>query len=871
MSDNFSPVIRTPDQRLRVFVSSTLAELAPERAAVARAISALGFTPVMFELGARPHPPQELYRAYLAQSDIFIGLYWQRYGWIGPGMEISGLEDELQLSSSLPRLLYVKTPAPDREPRLVEMIAGLQTEATDSYRSFGSQRELGRLVRNDLAVLLSERFSAATHGSASSPARQASSRAVRRLPRSLPVTSTSLIGREHEIGEVVDLLETPEVRLVTLTGAGGIGKTRLAIAVGTRLEERSSRQTVFVSLAAITQHELVMPRVAAIVGATIEGTRAPVDALAEHFAATPALLVLDNLEQVIGAALEVDELLAACPELKILVTSRTVLRLRAEREYSVSALTVPVFARQPPIGELASLPAVQLFVDRARAVRNDFALTEANAMAVMEICRRLDGLPLAIELAAARTRLLDPEALLVRLANQLDALGPGPVDLPERQRTLRATVEWSVGLLDEAEQRFLFALSVFADGWTLAAATNVCGLEEDRVLDLLDALAAHSLVNVEASDTGSRFGMLTSVQNVAAERLAASSHGPEVEQRHALYFRSLVESADWPHERQTYWVNRLRAEEENLRIAVRWFFTHDIEPLPHLFRMLWLYWQMHDRMPEGRAWIDELRGRADTLDEHARAEVLFTSAVTAVEVGDDAAALAAVEGIKRLDPNIDDPPLQNALHLAVAWTMPIIDDLEGARESASKALTGFRQLDEPFVASAALTVGMLEMTRARYETAGRLLSEVKDLGERFGNNWLRSTARTQLATLALRTGDLEQARALLMESADSMEDSHLSTLTVTFALIALTELALVESNPRLAAVAVGAASGLRRRAGLLAWPLTRRLEADLLDRVTHELDLETFKAAFEQGSQLHLREALTLVRQHTRAATNGST
>jgi hypothetical protein len=166
---------------------------------------------------------------------------------------------------------------------------------------------------------------------------------------------------------------------------------------------------------------------------------------------------------------------------------------------------------------------------------------------------------------------------------------------------------------------------------------------------------------------------------------------------------------------------------------------------------------------------------------------------------------------------------------------------------------------------------MLEMTRARYETAGRLLSEVKDLGERFGKNWLRSTARTQLATLALRTGDLEQARALLMESADSMEDSHLSTLTVTFALIALTELALVESNPRLAAVAVGAASGLRRRAGLLAWPLTRRLEADLLDRVTHELDLETFKAAFEQGSQLHLREALTLVRQHTRAATNGST
>ena len=520
--------IRTPDQRLRVFVSSTLAELAAERAAVARSIAALGLTPVMFELGARPHPPQDLYRAYLAQSDIFVGLYWQRYGWIGPGMEISGLEDELRLSGSLPRLLYVKTPAPDREERLAAMIAELQTEGTASYRSFGSPRELGRLLRNDLALLLSERFSVAVPAA---PSGQLARKLDRRVTRSLPVTSTSLIGREHDIAEVSELLELPEVRLVTLTGPGGIGKTRLAIAVGSRLEERSSRQTVFVSLASIAQPELVMPRVAAVVGATIEGTRAPVDVLAEHFAETPTLLVLDNLEQVLGVALEIDQLLSSSPNLKILVTSRIVVRLRAEREYSVSALTVPEFARQAPIGQLASLPAVQLFVDRARAVRSNFTLTEANAMAVVEICRRLDGLPLAIELAAARTRLLEPEALLARLENVLDALGTGPVDLPERQRTLRATVEWSVGLLDDAEQRFLAALSVFADGWTLAAAAAVCELTDDRVLDLLDELARHSLVTVVASGAGSRFRMLTSVQNLAAERLAASARRAHVEQR----------------------------------------------------------------------------------------------------------------------------------------------------------------------------------------------------------------------------------------------------------------------------------------------------------------------------------------------------
>src|ERR671919_690541 len=269
--------IRTPDQRLRVFVSSTLADLAEERAAVSHAISALGLTPVLFELGARPHPPRELYRAYLAQSDIFIGLYWQRYGWVGPGMDISGLEDEFRLSHSIPRLLYVKKPAPDREPGLAAMIDELQREGTDSYRTFGSPRELGRLVRDDLALLLSERFAAANSGADRSA--PSASKSGRRGPRSLPVTSTSLIGREQDIVEVTKLLETPEVRLVTLTGPGGIGKTRLAIAVGEQLDDRYPRGTVFVPLAAIAQPELVLPRIAAASGATIGGARPALNGL----------------------------------------------------------------------------------------------------------------------------------------------------------------------------------------------------------------------------------------------------------------------------------------------------------------------------------------------------------------------------------------------------------------------------------------------------------------------------------------------------------------------------------------------------------------------------------------------------------------
>ena len=430
--------------------------------------------------------------------------------------------------------------------------------------------------------------------------------------------------------------------------------------------------------------------------------------------------MLDNLEQVVGVAPDLDQLLARCPGLEILATSRTVLRLRAEREYRVGPLTVPVFSGRAPIEELASLPAVQLFVDRARAVRYDFALTDDNALAVVEICRRLDGLPLAIELAAARARLLEPEALLARLGSRLDALGTGPVDLPERQRTLRATVEWSVGLLDDAEQHMLATLSIFVEGWTVEAAAHVSGLTEDRTLDLLDSLAGHSLVSVDATEAGPRFRMLAAIGELAAERLAAGADLADVERRHAEYFGALVENADWPAERQTEWAERLRTEEGNLGVAIRWFFTHDIAPLPHIFLILCrhdlhapLFWQVRDRMPEGRAWIQELLLRADALEDRVQAELLLISAVTAVEVGDDDSAQSAVEAIQRLEGRIDDPYLESAAQLAVSWILPIVDDFDGALQAASTALDGFREQNEPFMAWAALTVGLLEMTLGR--------------------------------------------------------------------------------------------------------------------------------------------------------------
>jgi predicted ATPase len=738
------------------------------------------------------------------------------------------------------------------------MIAELQSEGTDSYRSFTTRRELGRLVKGDLALLLSESF--VRRGGRGGRAPSAPSVGDGRGLRTLPVTSTSLIGRDRDVSEVAALLEAREVRLVTLTGPGGVGKTRLAIAVGERLDERYPKGPAFVSLAAIDAPALVLPRIAAAVGLPMDGARPALDVLIEHFADEPALLVLDNLEQIVEIAPELDQLLAQCPGLEILATSRTALRLRAEHEYPVDALAVPAFSDPSRVDELGALPAVQLFVERAQAVRHSFTLTDDNVVAIAEICRLVDGLPLAIELAAARTRVLQPAALLARLERSLDALGTGSVDLPERQRTLRATVEWSYGLLGEAEQQMLATLSVFVDGWTLEAAVDVSDLAEDRTLDLLDALAGHSLVTVDAVATEPRFHMLVAVREFAQERLADTEDRADVERRHAEHFGAFVANADWPTEGHAEWAERIRADEENLRVAIRWFLVHDIAPLPHMFRILWLFWQMRGRMPEGRAWIAEAQHSAATLGDHARAELLLVSAVTATEVGEYESALAAVDGLEALVGHLDDPYIESAAQLAISWILPAVDDFEGALRAASIAFDGFRRQDDPFVGAAALTVGMVESALGNDHEARVHLEIADELGTRYGSLWLRSSARAQLASLEVRAGRLDEARERLVHSVDADDDAELSTLTVTFSLIAAAQLAHADGDARRAAVALGAADGLRSRAGLKAWPSTRRREAELVAQVEEAADSWEYETAHAAGAGLSHREAIAFVR-----------
>ena len=845
-------------------MSSTLGELADERRAVSRAIEALRLTPVMFELGARPYPPREVYQQYLAQSDVFIGLYWQRYGQPAPGMQVSGLEEEFDLSGALPRLLYVKAPAAGRDPRLGDLLARIQDDASASYRHFRTPAELGRLVRDDLAVLLSERFAAAAGQAAAAVPSPPGARG----PRPLPVSTTSLLGREQAVDEVAGLLERPEVRLVTLTGPGGVGKTRLAVAVGERLRDRFGAGTAFVPLDAVTDSGQVLTAIGRAAGADLAGVGAPVEALAETFGDGAWLLVLDNLEQVIQAAPDLGELLARCSGVAILATSRTVLGLRAEREYPVPPLALPADPGTVSVAEVAASPAVALFVDRARAVRPGFALTEGNAAAVVEICRRLEGVPLAIELAAARTRLLDPPALLDRLTASLDALGTGAVDLPERQRTLRATVEWSVGLLEDDERSLLEVTAVFTDGWTIPAATQVAGLDEDRTLELSEALARHSLVAIDSTELGPRSRMLATVRAFVAEQLAARPDADQIGRRHAGYYQALAEQADRPlRSSESEWLERLGAEAGNLAAGVRWYLAHDPGPLPHLFRVLWLFWTQEDLEREAWSWAEQLLPGFGTLDPQARVELAWAAAVLAAAVGDDADALATRQRLARLLPGISDPFLHAVAQLAMAWTLPVADDYDGALREAAASLEELRGQDEPvFTGMAAYTAGSLEMALGRYDDALRHLREARDLAERAGGDWVAAGSRVQLGILAVLRGSLDAARPLLEEALD-LSLAARSTPFVTLCLAGYAWLAFADGDPDRAALLEGAAEGLRRRVGLSAWPHLRRVEAELVAQVRHTLGAARFDQAFSAGSGLTQQQAVAIVRDQRGTAT----
>jgi predicted ATPase len=847
--------IRTPDQRVRVFVSSTLQELAPERLAVRAAITQLRLSPVLFELGARPHPPRDLYRAYLAQSDIFIGIYWERYGWVAPAMDISGLEDEYRLSGPKPKLIYVKTPAPHREPGLETLLHRIQAEDNVSYKPFATPDELRELIENDLALLLTERFAQAE------AAASASHQPAAPWPTSLPVQRHRAIGREPELAAARALLQRDEVGLLTLTGPGGIGKTCLAVQVATELLDHFAGRVFVVSLAAITDPTLVASAIAQPLNVQAMGGRSVLDSLKAVLRGLRLLLVLDNFEQVIQAAPLVGELLATCPQLKVLATSRAPLHVRGEKELAVPPLALPDPVRVPPVESLSHYAAVALFVERAHDVQPGFVLTADTAPAVVEICRRLDGLPLAIELAAARLKVLPPEALLARLERRLPLLTGGAQDSPARQRTLRTTIAWSYDLLNDGERALFRHLAVFAGGCTLTSAESVAGSDataEDDMLEGLGSLVDKSLLQVRAEPGGEpRFTMLETIREFAREMLETSGEEAAIRERHARHIVALVEEIAprlWGPE-QVQWLARLAVEQDNVRAALRTLLdAGELAAVGRLLRSLAYYWWMHGLLREARRWAEEALALGAGSSPAVQACARFVVGLAAMDQGDETAAAHCQEA-RALAHAGGDRWVEGHSLLLEAFQLPARGDLDRGIAQLWEAQQVLREAGDDWGVGFSWTaLSALSVVAGRLDDAERCAEEHLAVARRMGD--LRSIAQAQesLAAVALMREDVDRASALLHESIVlAMEVGHVELVAHM-----MMDLAVVAAHtqPVHAACLFGAAEALREAVGVGIWPPRQKLYDQALAMGRDALGAAEFTAAWAEGRAMSLERAV---------------
>ena len=786
--------IRTPDQRVRVFVSSTLQELADERAAAKSAIQHLRLTPVMFEQGARAHPPRDLYRAYLDQSDVFLGIYWQRYGWIAPGEAVSGLEDEYLLSGGKPRLVYVKR-AETREERLHGLIHRIERDDRASYRPFSSTEELEDLIENDLALMLTERFAAAAPAPGTPAAPEEAP-----PPWTPPLERGELFRRAALLDEVASLLGRADVGLVTLTGPGGTGKTRLAVHVAHAVEDAFPDGVLYVPLAGVRQARDVVPAIAAtleIASASSGGD--PEKSLIGFLRGRRSLVVLDNFEQVIEASGTVVRLLAACPHLKILATSREAMRVRGERE-----VHVPPLPHEP---RAAHTPAMALFEARAREVRPDFRIDDTNRAAVSEICRRLDALPLAIELAAARVRVLSPQSMLPRLERSLTLLSAGKRDLPERHQTLRTTIEWSLALLRPEEQVVFRRLGVFRGGFSESAAEAVLADVGIDALEALTSLVEKSLLVRTELSGEARFHMLETVRELARDHLVQAGEERAARVRHVEWLEGLVarEQSDLltAGRRQVArdrLVPELAATRELLRFAagpdgdveLAWrlyirtsFVLLNVAQTAESLALR----EIVDHLPRssdrfraaiadgmwsrGRAMWDEAtepyleasEAALTAIGERCYLPSVLTVHATVVAHRDAARSLALLERAIALAAEEGQTYTEGWSRCMVIFTHYATGKFDDAGHAADEAIAvARRQGSDEGMAFALLGLALVETGRGDLAEARARFAEAVALARSHGAEWPRCIALAGLCSVTLAAGDETGARGLIEEA-----------------------------------------------------------------------------------------------------------